>query len=94
MEDMECHICSVHTVFFCTRCGEPVCDSCCVPFTLQNQVDYDLCTRCGRNQEDEYAEEMRREEEREREISRKLAEHNRKVAHMNNQRRKFERIGI
>jgi len=68
-----CHMCGNETDFTCEHCGEPVCEECCVPFTLQNQIDFALCKCChGENEErraDYYeaqeAEEKKREKEAE-----------------------------
>ena len=46
MAELECHICGHITDFRCHQCKEPVCEDCCVPFTLQNQIDYALCECC------------------------------------------------
>ena len=54
---MNCHICGAETDFICERCEEPVCEDCCTPYTLQNQIDYALCTDCN-----DYRQEMRRAE--------------------------------
>ena len=41
------HICGLPASdFTCRDCDEPVCEDCCVPFTLQNQIDFTLCTSC------------------------------------------------
>ena len=62
--DLECHICGHVTDFRCRECGEPVCEDCCVPSTLQNQIDYTLCTCCHDGNEASAYEYYRREEER------------------------------
>jgi len=43
---MICYICESITDFTCEKCKEPVCEDCCVPMTLQNQIDYAFCTLC------------------------------------------------
>ena len=67
---MKCHICDADTEWFCRQCDEPVCEDCCVPFTLQNQIDYTLCTVCHDGYEArrsiEYARQEKEREERER----------------------------
>ena len=45
-EILECHICGAQTDFTCRDCDEPVCEDCCTPMTLQNQIDYALCAEC------------------------------------------------
>lgn len=41
-----CHICGKLSEFVCEKCGQPACEDCLVPFTLQNQIDYCLCNYC------------------------------------------------
>lgn len=41
-----CYICGKETDYHCQDCGEPVCEDCLTPFTLQNQIDYNLCSTC------------------------------------------------
>ncbi len=60
---MNCHLCESDTDFTCDRCGEPVCEDCCVKMTIHNQIDYPLCTLCGEMREIEKAAYYRREEE-------------------------------
>ena len=43
----KCHICGKEVESKCEQCGEFVCENCAVPFTLQNQIDFTLCTSCG-----------------------------------------------
>ena len=44
---MICHLCESETDFACDKCGEPVCDGCCVKMTIHNHIDYPLCELCG-----------------------------------------------
>jgi len=44
--ELKCHICGHITDFHCRDCDEPVCEDCCVPFTMHNQIDFALCTCC------------------------------------------------
>jgi len=48
---MNCHICNRETEFTCDVCEEPVCDDCCVPITIHNQIDYPLCKTCNEGHE-------------------------------------------
>jgi hypothetical protein len=63
-EELKCHLCGNITEFYCRDCGEPVCEDCCVPFTLQNQIDYTLCTSCHDGNEARRSLECWREEEK------------------------------
>lgn len=74
---MRCHLCESETDFTCDRCGEPVCEDCCVKMTIHNQIDYPLCTLCGDAREEERRAYYRREEEQE---EKALAEKERKSA--------------
>lgn len=58
---MQCHICEGPTDFTCDRCGEPVCEDCCVTPTYMNQIDYPLCTDCDDNIQTARAEHAERE---------------------------------
>jgi len=59
-----CHICGKPAAEFkCRDCGEPVCEDCCVPFTLQNQIDFTLCTSCHDYNEARRSFEYQKEEE-------------------------------
>ena len=45
---MKCHVCEENEADFeCNRCGEPVCEDCCVVPTYKNQLEETLCTLCG-----------------------------------------------
>ncbi|MEM5785839.1 MAG: hypothetical protein AAGU11_00895 [Syntrophobacteraceae bacterium] len=52
---MKCHICEMETSFICDRCDEPVCEYCCTPMTIHNQIDYPLCKWCNEGREAEIA---------------------------------------
>lgn len=70
---MNCHQCGFETEFVCDRCGEPVCERCCVQMTYHNQIDYPLCTTCNDGLEAERSERYHKDEEekqREEEIKR------------------------
>lgn len=56
-----CHICDGLTDFICERCGEPVCEDCCVVPTYMNQIDYALCTYCDSGIQSDRAEAAERE---------------------------------
>ena len=60
---MECHLCGTEADWHCKDCGEPTCEDCLVPFTLQNQIDYCLCNSCYEGRETERYFENCREEE-------------------------------
>ena len=62
-EILECHICGVRTDFVCRDCSEPVCEDCCIPMTLQNQIDYALCSECYDSQETAIYFEAAKEQE-------------------------------
>lgn len=48
----KCHLCgNTAAEFSCRDCEESVCEDCCVPFTLQNQVDFTICTCCYEGKE-------------------------------------------
>ena len=67
-----CHICENETEWTCRDCGEPVCEDCCVPFTLHNQIDYTLCTFChDGNETVRSLEYSRMEKEQEKEAAEK-----------------------
>ena len=70
---MNCHICGNTTDYHCQDCGEPVCEDCCVPFTLQNQIDYTKCQQCEDGDEARYWLENSREQERQEKIEAKKA---------------------
>jgi hypothetical protein len=59
---MSCHICGAETEFTCERCEEPVCEDCCTPMTIHNQIDYALCTDCNDYREESARAEWRRED--------------------------------
>jgi hypothetical protein len=42
-----CHICGEPADDCCEHCGEPTCSDCFVEFSMQNQIDYNLCVSCG-----------------------------------------------
>jgi hypothetical protein len=94
---MNCHLCESETDFTCDRCGEPVCEECCVKMTIHNQIDYPLCTLCGDAQEIEKAEYYQREREAEEKI---LKEKEKKAAvrkanywkHENIEKRRLRKI--
>lgn len=72
---MVCHICGNETDFTCRDCDEPVCEDCCVPFTIHNQIDYPLCTYCHDGNEAAYNIEVSRErKEKEEERAKKEAQ--------------------
>ena len=61
---MECSVCEKETeTYECENCGEPVCEDCTVPYTLQNQIDYTLCNICHGVAEDERAKDYQEREE-------------------------------
>jgi hypothetical protein len=62
MDDQKCHICGELTEWECERCGEPVCEKCCVPFTQFNQCTETICNDCGDHLNDLRAIEIEREE--------------------------------
>ena len=45
-ETLKCHMCGGTTDYYCCQCNEPVCEDCCVLFTLQNQCDETRCQSC------------------------------------------------
>jgi len=46
MNEYPCHMCGRMTDLRCEHCDEPVCEECCVPFTIHNQIDFALCQCC------------------------------------------------
>ena len=76
---MICHMCNGETDFTCEKCGEPVCEYCCVPYTIHNQIEYALCKSCGEGMEERavlgYWKEQDAREKREKEAEAKRAVH-------------------
>lgn len=63
---MICHMCENPTDFVCDRCGNPVCEDCCVQMTIYNQIDYPLCQNCHNYKEaEDRLEEFKKEEKNE-----------------------------
>lgn len=62
MSHPACHICGIETEFTCDDCGEPVCENCCVPMTIHNNIDYPLCTVCHDRSEVSLALDRQREQ--------------------------------
>ena len=44
---MKCHICGENAEFWCRQCEESVCEECCIPYTIHNNIDYTLCVECN-----------------------------------------------
>lgn len=63
MEELNCHMCGETTEFTCEDCGEPVCDNCAVPFTLQNQYEGTHCECCYSSAERLSVKEFQAEED-------------------------------
>jgi hypothetical protein len=68
---MLCHICEAKTDFNCARCGEPVCEDCCVVPTYMNQIEEARCTYCESDIENRRWKESEREWQREEAIKAK-----------------------
>lgn len=48
----KCHVCEENEAdYVCQRCGEPVCEACCVPNTYMNPVEETRCTICHEGME-------------------------------------------
>lgn len=74
MSELICHICGNVADFHCQQCDEPVCEDCCVPFTLQNLIDYTLCNCCHDGNEAEEYLQRRKEDEIQDEMDKKKEE--------------------
>lgn len=68
MKIEECTICGKEAEFTCETCGEYTCEDCLTPFTLQNQIDYCLCSCCHNGNERDRADEYQRREEEEKQL--------------------------
>jgi len=83
MNEYPCHMCGRMTDLRCEHCDEPVCEECCVPFTIHNQIDFALCQCCRdgdeareclrRGREDEIQRAKDEKLELRREVARKKA---------------------
>ena len=74
----KCHICGNLSEFKCHDCEEPVCEDCCVPFTLQNQIDFTLCSSCHDGNEAIKSMEYWKEEERQDRLNKEKTQRNKK----------------
>lgn len=64
-KELPCHICRNLTDFLCGVCGEPVCEDCCISYTIHTQVDYPLCTICQGVKERIWEQEQEQQEKAE-----------------------------
>ena len=59
-----CHYCEENeTDMVCEQCDRPVCESCIVEFTMNNQIDFNLCQDCDDSNNTERYNEDKWEEE-------------------------------
>jgi len=76
---MKCHICKKETDFKCESCEEPICDKCCIPFTIHNQCTDTICKDCDDNNTMMRAETKHEESLQEKQIQKIKDERNRKA---------------